>query len=58
MEWTGRWFPQPPDKLVDDNPPVDYAPRSKLHDNKHGIQMGVLSADCDDAKVSELIVVW
>lgn len=59
--WKGKWFPAPPDSL-DKNPVISEDEKSKLnnesepssaelHDDKHGIKMGVSTSYCDDAKV-------
>ncbi|KAF2893780.1 hypothetical protein ILUMI_12391 [Ignelater luminosus] len=52
--WQGKWFPQSPDKAVDDNPLVDYSggAHHDLSNPKHGINMGIPSPHCDDGKVN------
>jgi hypothetical protein len=44
IAWTGRWMPHPPS--------VEYA---NIHDPEHGVRMGVVTAECDDAKVHKYI---
>jgi len=50
-DWKGKWFPQPPNKALDDNPTVDLA------DVKHGIKMGIPNPSCDDGKTN-LTIDW
>jgi hypothetical protein len=38
--WTGRWMPHPP-----------YSEHADIHDHENGIKMGVVTTECDDAKV-------
>lgn len=56
--WQGKWFPQSPDKAVDDNPLVDYSggAHHDLSDPKHGIKMGIPSPHCDDGKVNKIFI--
>lgn len=60
-QWPGKWFPQAPGKLLDDNPTIEYRgadlSKADLFDKKHGIKMGVPSPHCDDAKTN-LTVDW
>ncbi|KAJ9587446.1 hypothetical protein L9F63_019040 [Diploptera punctata] len=44
--WTGRWMPHPPDIESTSKKPED------LHDPKHGVKMGVIAKNCDDAKTN------
>ncbi|XP_022920854.2 uncharacterized protein [Onthophagus taurus] len=53
-KWQGKWFPMPPNQKNDTNPIVSL---EELHDDKHGIKMGVSSANCDNAQVN-LEVDW
>lgn len=46
--WTGRWLPERPTK----------EPPEHLKDPHHGIQMGVPSIYCDDAKVRMYVDVY
>nr|CAD7393779.1 unnamed protein product [Timema cristinae] len=43
--WTGRWLPE--------RYPSPTISHPDLHDSKHGVQMGIPSAYCDDAKVGD-----
>nr|CAD7397809.1 unnamed protein product [Timema poppensis] len=43
--WTGRWLPE--------RYPSPAISHPDLHDSKHGVQMGIPSAYCDDAKTLE-----
>jgi hypothetical protein len=38
--WTGRWMPHPP-----------YSEHVDIHDHEHAVRMGVVTTECDDAKV-------
>lgn len=38
--WTGRWMPHPP-----------YTKHVDIHDREHAVRMGVVTTECDDAKV-------
>jgi len=44
IPWTGRWMPHPPS-----------SEHANIHDPKHAVQMGVVTAECDDAKVHKYI---
>lgn len=44
MPWTGRWMPHPP--------PSEHA---NIRDPEHAVRMGVVTAECDDAKVHKYI---
>lgn len=39
-QWTGRWMPHPP-----------YSEHVDIHDREHVVRMGVVTTECDDAKV-------
>nr|CAD7460025.1 unnamed protein product [Timema tahoe] len=47
--WTGRWLPE--------RYPSPTTSHPDLHDSKHGVQMGIPSAYCDDAKFFQKITV-
>jgi hypothetical protein len=44
IPWTGRWMPHPPSS--------DHA---NIRDPEHGVMMGVVTAECDDAKVHKYV---
>ncbi|KAI4461040.1 tumor protein p53-inducible protein 13 [Holotrichia oblita] len=49
--WTGKWFPGPGG--VDKNEVVPYQyTKKELHDDMHGIKMGMPSTNCDDGKMN------
>ena len=44
IPWTGRWMPHPP-----------YSEHADIRDPEHVVQMGIVTAECDDAKVHKYI---
>nr|CAD7572694.1 unnamed protein product [Timema californicum] len=46
--WTGRWLPE--------RYPSPAISHPDLHDSKHGVQMGIPSVYCDDAKLASQVV--
>jgi hypothetical protein len=46
--WTGRWLPE---RTTEATKAATAATTVNLHDDKHGIKMGIPDAACDDGKV-------
>lgn len=45
IPWTGRWMPHPPS-----------SEHTNIHDPEHAVRMGVVTTECDDAKVHKCIM--